>query len=385
MRKKHFVVLRRLHGKIHDEWQIRKMVNAGYKASLKAKENNSSNENYPVDFVVLWLNSQDPEWQAEMVKYMPQYQTVQKSNAVARFRDWDIFRYWFRAVEKYAPWVRNVYFVTCGHVPSWLNLDSPKLRFVRHDQFIPKEYLPTFSCFPTELNLWRIDGISEHIVYFNDDMFLTRPVEKSDFFCNGLPRYPAIAMPAYPSMNMTAWTHNLFNNAGVINDFFNVSKCIEDHPEKWFSADYIAKQREWNLRAYQDGKIMGMLFYHLGVPYRCSTMKKVWEAIPERLDSSCRYRFRTMDDVFHQVFQLWEIMQGTFEPVSSDYYGKAMNVSPENISDFEKYFFGEDCRMICVNDSEGLSNEGFEFLNNYMKEQFEKKFPEKSSFEKRNE
>ena len=313
---------------------------------------------------------------------MPREQAVQNSNSAARFRDWDIFRYWFRGVEKYASWVRNVYLVTWGHIPSWLNLDCPKLKFVRHDQFIPKEYLPTFSCYPTELNLWRIEGISEHIVYFNDDMFLTRPVEKSDFFCNGLPRYPAIAEPPFPTMRMTAWRHNLFNNAGVINDYFDVSKCIIAHPEKWFSYKYAPNHRELNQRVLRDNKIVGMYYYHLGAPYRCSTMKKVWEAIPERLDASCRNRFRTMDDVFHQLFQMWEIMQGTFEPVSASYYGTALSVTPENIDVFERRFCGEDCRMICANDSEDLSDEGFAFLNGYLRELYEKKFPDKSSFEK---
>ena len=376
------MALRRLHGVIHDKQQIRHMIRTGYMASLKAGRSVPLSEDYPVDFVVLWLDSSDPEWQAEKEKYMPKDKSIQRSNSVARFRNWDIFRYWFRAVGKYAPWVRYVYLVTWGHVPSWLNLESPKLKFIRHDQFIPHEYLPTFSCYPTELNLWRINGISEHIVYFNDDMFLTRPVDKSDFFCNGLPRYPATAEPPYMSMHMTAWPHNLFNNAGVINSFFDVSKCIADHPEKWFSALYTPKQRELNLRVYVDNLFPGMHFYHLGVPYRCSTMKAVWEAIPERLDSTCRNRFRSMDDVFHQLFQMWEIMQGTFEPVASDYYGIPFNITPENIKEFEKYFIGERCRMICANDSEELTDEGFVFIHNYLRGLFEEKYPERSSFEK---
>ena len=382
MNKKWFIGLRRLHGELHDKWKNELIVRKGYLKSLKFKDDYHTVENYPVDFVVLWLDSTDPKWQAEKAKSMPQEQEIQKSNSAARFRDWDLFRYWFRAVEKYAPWVHNVYLVTYGHVPSWLNLDSPKLKFVRHDQFMPKEYLPTFSCFPTELNLWRIEGISEHIVYFNDDMFLTRPVEKTDFFCNGLPRYPAIAEPPFPIMRMTAWRHNLFNNAGVVNDHFNVSECIINHPEKWFSAKYAPNHRELNYRALKDNKIVGMYYYHLGAPYRCSTMRTVWEEIPDRLDLSCRNRFRTMDDVFHQLFQIWEIMWGTFEPVSATYYGLVFSVTPENIDTFEKNFSGEGCRMICANDSEDLTDEGFEFLNSYLKDIFERKYPEKSSFEK---
>ena len=33
----------------------------------------------------------------------------------------------------------------------------------------------------------RIEGLSEHFVYFNDDMFLLKKTEVSDFFEDGLP------------------------------------------------------------------------------------------------------------------------------------------------------------------------------------------------------
>ncbi|MDE8160206.1 capsule biosynthesis protein CapK, partial [Erysipelothrix rhusiopathiae] len=33
----------------------------------------------------------------------------------------------------------------------------------------------------------RIEGLSEHFVYFNDDMFLNKPVTPEDFFKEGLP------------------------------------------------------------------------------------------------------------------------------------------------------------------------------------------------------
>ena len=89
-----------------------------------------------------------------------------------------------------------------------------------------------------------------------------------------------------------------------------------------------------------------------------------------------------MDDIFHQLFQMWEMMQGTFEAVSSDYYGKVFNVTPDNVEEFEKCFLEEKYRMICANDSEELSDKGFEYLNDHLKAAFEKKYPKKSSFEK---
>lgn len=135
-------------------------------------------EDEKVDFVILWVDGNDPEWQASKAKYTADKGQDASAN---RYREWENLKYWFRGVEKFAPWVNNVYFVTCGHYPEWLNLEHPKLRFVRHEDFIPKECLPTFSSRPIDMNLHRIEELSEHFVYFNDDMFLIDKVEKTDF------------------------------------------------------------------------------------------------------------------------------------------------------------------------------------------------------------
>ena len=387
MEKTNFMLLRRLHGRIYEASLKRKteksfqcMVKRAYKKSIKEEAINYV-EDYPVDFVVLWLDGNDPNWIREMEKYQPKDSIAKKNNSAARFRNWDNFHYWFRSVEKYAPWVRYVYVVTWGHVPEFLDLSNPKIRFIRHDQFMPAEYLPTFSCFPTELNLWRIEGISEHIVYFNDDFFLTKPLEKSDFFKNGLPRYCGIPSPTYPKNEMTAWWHNLYNTAGVANAHFDIKQCIVDHPEKWFCSAYGKKQKHV-MRAYEDGKIMGMFYSHLGIPYRCSTMKKVWDVCFDRLDKTCRNKFRTMDDVFHQIFEMWEVFCGTYDPVSLDYYGYTNSLMPSNLDVFKEAFLGEKNRMVCPNDWEGITEEEFEHLKRELLKIMQEKYPEKSSFEK---
>ena len=91
-------------------------------------------------------------------------------------------------LKNFAPWVNHIYFVTWGHIPSWLNTDHPKLTVVKHEDYIPKQYLPTFSSHPIELNMHRIRGLSEQFVYFNDDTFIINKMEPEDFFRNGLPR-----------------------------------------------------------------------------------------------------------------------------------------------------------------------------------------------------
>ena len=41
-------------------------------------------------------------------------------------------RYSLRSVEQHAPWVRHIYIVTSGQIPSWLDLDSPRVTLVSH-------------------------------------------------------------------------------------------------------------------------------------------------------------------------------------------------------------------------------------------------------------
>ena len=126
-----------------------------------------------IDFVVTWLGSADPQWQ-EQYAY---YKTGAKGDkGKARYREMNIFNYWFRAVEKYAPWVNKLYLITNGKSPDWINKDNPKLVLVKHEDYMPKEILPTFNSCAIELHMHRIKGLSEHFVYFNDDMMLNGPI-----------------------------------------------------------------------------------------------------------------------------------------------------------------------------------------------------------------
>src|SRR5699024_4726096 len=145
-----------------------------------------------IDFVLMWVDGNDPEWQKEKEKYDGK-SLGDKRNI--RFRDWDNLHYWFRSVEKFAPWVNKIHFVTWGHIPSWLNKKHPKLNIVNHKDFLKEEFLPVFNSRAIEINLHRIPDLAEQFVYFNDDIFITKPVKKTDFFVKGLPKDSAIPNP----------------------------------------------------------------------------------------------------------------------------------------------------------------------------------------------
>lgn len=96
-----------------------------------------------IDIVVLWVDGSDPEFIREKQEVTGR---ISVSNELVdgdlRYREFGIFNYWFRMIEKHAPWVNNVYLITNGQKPEWLNLEHPKLRWITHKEFIPEEYLP---------------------------------------------------------------------------------------------------------------------------------------------------------------------------------------------------------------------------------------------------
>ena len=149
-----------------------------------------------IDIVIPWVDGNDIKWQNEKNKY--KQKKDEKLNNSSRFRDWDNLQYIFRGIEKFMPWVNNIFFITWGHLPKWLNVDNPKLKIINHKDYIPSKYLPTFNSHTIELNLYRIKDLSEKFIYFNDDTFVIDYMSESAFFKNGLPCDCGILNPIIP-------------------------------------------------------------------------------------------------------------------------------------------------------------------------------------------
>lgn len=95
-----------------------------------------------------------------------------------------------RSAHKYAPWYRHIILVISDHdeLPTSINRSAPHLRIVRHSEFIPKEFLPTFNSNVIESYLHLIPGLSEQFVYWNDDTYICKPTSVRKFFtANGMP------------------------------------------------------------------------------------------------------------------------------------------------------------------------------------------------------
>lgn len=148
---------------------------------------------FPIDVVYTWVDGDDPSWIATKQEHEAEAAGVEyhpEANHIARFRSRDELRYSLRSLEMYAPWIRNVYLVTSGQVPTWLDLTHPKIKLIRHDEiYDDQSSLPTFNSNSIISRLHHIDGLSEHYIYMNDDVFLGKPILPDEFFYpNGIAR-----------------------------------------------------------------------------------------------------------------------------------------------------------------------------------------------------
>ena len=134
-----------------------------------------------MDAVISYVNGNDPLWREDYAR------TVGGDVLTKRFREWGTLEYLLRGIREFMPFVGNIFLVVSreSQVPSWLDRDSVKV--VTHAEFIPAEFLPTFNSNTIEMFLYRIPGLSERFLYFNDDMFPVRECTEDDFFPGGRP------------------------------------------------------------------------------------------------------------------------------------------------------------------------------------------------------
>ena len=338
--------------------------------------------NNAIDFVITWVDGNDIEWIKEKNKYSKGIKEDYGINN-ARFRNWDNLKYLFRSIEEYAPWVNKIHFVTCGHLPEWLNKDNKKLNIVNHKDFIPQKYLPTFSANPIELNLHRIPGISENFVFFNDDMFIVNKVKEEDFFVNNLPIDSAILNIHCPKKSLII--HNIaLNDVALINEHFNPRDVLKKNTTKWFNLKYGFINNVKNLILSVCPRFPGFKHFHMSNSYLKSTYQEVWEKEFDVLDETCSNKFRTRNDVNQWLMRVWQLVDNKF--VVSKKYKQGFMIDFEKMdTEFalkkaEQVIMHSKYKLICINDGDTIEN--FEYLKDNVNKIWEKKFPNKSSYEK---
>ena len=332
----------------------------------------SAESEFPIDIVIPWVDGGDPVWLESRAQYRPDQEGSSSTN---RFRDWGLLRYWFRGIEAYAPWVRTIHFVTNGQHPSWLDLDHPKLHFVRHEDYIPRKYLPLFNSSAIEVFFNRIEGLSEHFIEFNDDTYLTAPATPSTFFVDGLPCDAAL-MGTVNSNDLDAeFPHIALNDTSIINKYFSKKDVLRKQRAKFLSPKY-GKDLLRNLGLWQTSQFSCFQHQHLPASHVKSIWDEVWSLEGEALEKVGTYRFRSKDDLTQWVFLEWQICKGAFVPRSTS-WGRFVSIG-EPI-DYDDLLSSGKVQAICLNDDD--PNLDFESCRAEIHEAFERALPNPSTFE----
>ena len=149
-----------------------------------------------VDAVITWVDGSDEKLANKKTKYLSGEKESKIQNVKTRYNQVGEIEYVIKSIIKFAPFINNIFIVTDSQSPkiiddsnSWRKEYREKLKVVDHKvifrDFI--EFLPTFNSTTIETMLHYIPNLSEHFIYFNDDMFLIKPTKISHWFKNGIP------------------------------------------------------------------------------------------------------------------------------------------------------------------------------------------------------
>lgn len=144
----------------------------------------------PVDVVITWVDGADPAHVTKRMQYaegIASYCVPATDNT--RFDSQGEIYVCICSILLHLPFVRFIWLVTDSQSPAHLEAlqavaGKGRIKLVDHRDILgtTPDALPTFNSVTIETAMWRIQGLAEHFIYFNDDMFVGRPLTRDAFF-----------------------------------------------------------------------------------------------------------------------------------------------------------------------------------------------------------
>jgi hypothetical protein len=229
---------------------------------------------FDIDVVYTWVDGSDPELAAQREAHRSGSASPRRIHAretgASRYTSHDELKYSLRSLEMYAPFVRNIYIVTNGQTPSWLDTSATGVQIVDHKEiFRDAKALPVFNSHAIGTQLHHIEGLSERYLYFNDDVFVGRPITGSHFFHgNGVAKLPF--SPFQYGLGSPLGDEPAPNSAGK-----NVRRLLLD----------------------RHGRFAVNKFMHTPHPQIRSVMREIEEVFADDVERTSRSRFRDVTDI----------------------------------------------------------------------------------------
>lgn len=292
-----------------------------------------------MDIVITYVNGQDPVWQKEYERF------AGAPIEMKRFRDWGTLRYLMRGIEVNMPFIRKVHLVVSGEsqVPEWVNRNE--VNVVLHKDIIPEECLPTFNCNPIETHLQFIKGIDEEYLYFNDDIFPIGPCKPEEFFVNGK------------------------GIIGISRHFLatNMFKKICRNSDR-MARKALGLKPSWCFMRQQ----------HICTPMLRSQCEEVYNKLRTEILGSLT-RVRSAENINQYIFTDYMYLKGRI--INKRQKKSHISVGIATKSKLEEAIANPKRRLVCINDVQ-MSDARFEEMQEVLLNSLEKRFPNKSKYEK---
>ena len=248
-----------------------------------------------IDAVITWVDGNDPGLRKKRIKVEGELTNVRNELLTGRdqtrFIDNGELEYCIYSIRKFAPWIRKIFIVTDNQRPEYVTQDLMEtfnVEIIDHTEiFRSYEWaLPTFNTRSIESMLWRIEGLTEKFIYFNDDFILTHPVEKEDFFLNDLVvlrgRWNLIRSFGPIRMKINAVINSVARQVLGITRSMHLLQQIKSAKLAGFEQKYFRSP-------------------HVPHPIRRTTLSSFFEEHPDILSANIQYKFRSTDQ-FSAIF-----------------------------------------------------------------------------------
>ena len=308
-----------------------------------------------IDFVYLWVDGNDPKWQAKRNAFIGNTQKKSAVNCEGRYANNDEHKYSLRSIELYAPWIRKIFIVTDNQTPQWLDTSNPKIKIIDHKEIMPAQSLPCFNSCVIEHFIHRIPGLAEHFLYGNDDMFFNKPVTPDMFFTSK--GFPIIRFNRRPFRKLTL----LFKEKIQGKTLSNYVQTIRN------SADLVEKK----YGIYYGGKT-----HHNIDAYSKSNYEHAQQVFRKEIEATFQNHARSANDIQRNLYSYVDLAEkrGQLHYVTQKTSFRLHIHNESHYNKLERY----NPMLFCMNDSEYADDNDRKRAAEFL----EKRFPGKSQFEK---
>ncbi len=244
--------------------------------------------NMEIDAVVAWVDGNDPAFIKKREKYTENKDDLKRDDIAGplRFTEAGEIEFCIESILVFAPFVRTIHIITDGQEPPLERIyekypgSRERIRIRDHKEIFAgyERYMPVFNSLGIETMMWRLPGLAERFIYFNDDFFLAAPVKESDFFG--------------PDGESIGYFRN------YLPLFIKLLRALK--PKHDGHKTFGFKDSMLNASVYTYSRRMPLIS-HTPHALRVSRLKAIYEEMPELIDINLRHRFRDPEQFNPQV------------------------------------------------------------------------------------